>query len=62
MMSISRAWFLCGSEGREDLLEGLIVQFSSPIITPESRDLVCHCVLSGLISLVGGGAGHCIVI
>jgi len=48
MVSVWRAWLVCCASSREDILEGLIVVFSSSIITPESLDLVSHRVYSGL--------------
>ena len=62
MVSSSRVWLVCCSTGCENISEGSIVIFSPSIITAESLDLVFHAVYSGLIELVGSGAGLGILI
>jgi hypothetical protein len=40
MVGERRAWFVCRTTGRKDILEDLIVVFSPTIIAPESLDPV----------------------
>ena len=42
LVSVCSAWLVCCSLSREDISDGVIVVFSSSIITPESLDLVSH--------------------
>jgi len=48
MAGVWRASLVCSTTGCENISEGLIVVFSSSIVTPELRDLVSHSVYSGL--------------
>jgi hypothetical protein len=49
IVSVLRAWFVCGTVGSENKSAGLIVIFSPSIIAPESLNFVSHCVYSGLV-------------
>jgi len=57
IVSVWRVLIVCCASSHKDISEGLIVIFSSSIVTPALLDLVSSRVYSRLKCLVGAGAG-----